>query len=117
MGSSHNGWTEFNTESTQSESWLENDWPESEARVDNIGRNGNEGLHYKEVELPSKYHRKIKGTVLDVYDITEGYSTSHAIHHAIKKLLMAGNRGAKGRKQDLLEAILSIHREIEREEV
>ena len=95
--------------------------PEEEAafeeRMNNIARNGNDGTHYARDEpLPSKYHRKIKGAVIDVYDITEEYNTSHAIHHAVKKLLMAGNRGAKGRTQDLYEAIQSINREIEREE-
>lgn len=38
---------------------------------------------------------------------------SHAIGHAVKKLLMAGQRGAKDRATDLEEAITAIQRAME----
>ncbi len=52
--------------------------------------------------------------VIDVYRVLELYGVeSHAVGHAIKKLLCCGQRGAKGRKQDIQEAIDSLNRELE----
>ena len=45
--------------------------------------------------------------VLSLFDVR-----SHAVGHAIKKLLCAGKRGAKDYRQDLLEAKASIDREL-----
>lgn len=116
------------------------EWGYDNSRIDVIGQNGNTGEHYvpsearddyikkmeeeyarsKELEecinrfhddKPlGKYSRIIQGIEIDVYDILEAYNVSHPIGHAIKKLLMAGERGAKGREQDLDEAIMSIKR-------
>lgn len=62
----------------------------------------------------NKYQKTIKGVELDVYDICAIYEvTCSARSHAIKKLLMAGQRGHKDEKQDLLEAIQAIQRSIE----
>lgn len=59
----------------------------------------------------SKYHRIIKGVELDIYDILVAWGvTCPARQHAIKKLLMAGERGAKGVVQDLDEAIQATER-------
>lgn len=64
----------------------------------------------------NKYMKKIKkGVEVDVYDVLEAYDVSHAIGHAVKKLLMAGQRGNKCYIEDLSEAIQSIEREIERQ--
>jgi hypothetical protein len=53
-------------------------------------------------------------TYIDVYCVLALFKvTSHAIGHAIKKLLVPGRRGSKGYRQDLVEAIASIQREIE----
>jgi len=61
----------------------------------------------------SIYDRQVKGVTIDVYDILMAYEvTNPAIAHAIKKLLCAGDRGAKGRLQDLIEAQASISRGI-----
>lgn len=61
--------------------------------------------------LPSRYHRRTKGVVIDLYDIAEAYGLQgHAEFHALKKIIMAGNRGYKDRDQDLAEAIVSIER-------
>lgn len=80
-------------------------------RTDVIGQNGNDGLHYKE---KSKYHKVIKGIEIDVYDVLDGFKVYNpAIQHAVKKLLMGGNRGYKSLEQDYLEAIESIKRGIE----
>ena len=61
----------------------------------------------------NKYNRSIRGVSIDVYDILDAYGPTHPVGHAIKKLLMAGNRGAKSYVEDLSEAIQSIEREIE----
>lgn len=62
----------------------------------------------------SKYHKKIKGVEVDVYDILHAYEVkSHSIGHAVKKLLMPGQRGHKDTITDLKEAQASIEREIE----
>ena len=45
--------------------------------------------------------------VLNLFDVR-----SHAVGHAIKKLLCAGKRGAKDYRQDLIEAKPSIDREL-----
>lgn len=53
-------------------------------------------------------------TKVDVYDILVGFEvTNPAIQHAIKKLLVAGRRGAKDTVQDYKEAIASIERGID----
>lgn len=63
----------------------------------------------------SHYHKPVKGReTIDVYDVLDLFEVkSHAVGHAIKKLLMAGQRGAKDYRQDLSEAIDSIERELE----
>lgn len=51
---------------------------------------------------------------VDIYDVLDLFGVqSHPVGHAIKKLLMAGKRGAKGYTQDLQESIDSVQREIE----
>lgn len=112
------------------------EWPED--RVDVIGQNGNDGLHYaseqqaaeadKRIDdaaqvvreafgsaLPTnKYQRTIKGVTVDVYDALAAFGvTCQARGHAIKKLLMAGQRGHKDEAQDLREAVQAIERSIE----
>lgn len=62
----------------------------------------------------SKYKRVINGRECDVYDILEAFEvTCPATQHAIKKLLMPGQRGTKGVVKDLQEASESIKRAIE----
>ena len=67
----------------------------------------------------SVYHKQCRhcGNDLDVYDVLDMFEVeSHAIGHAIKKLLMAGKRiGGKDYKQDLREAIASIERGLQSE--
>lgn len=51
---------------------------------------------------------------IDIYQIGNLYEVkSHAVFHALKKLLCAGKRGAKDYEQDLMEAIESIERELQ----
>lgn len=65
---------------------------------------------------PSKYHVCIKGVWLDVYDILHAYQRNNpADQHAIKKMLMPGQRGVKDAIQDRREAIQSLERAIELE--
>lgn len=61
---------------------------------------------------------------VDVYDVLETFKRDSdgnfrqclpgddAVGHAVKKLLCAGERGNKGRLQDLTEALLSIQKAI-----
>lgn len=61
----------------------------------------------------SKYHRIIKGKLMDVYDVLSAWGVAcPATQHAIKKLLMPGRRGHKTRLQDLREARDAIDRAI-----
>lgn len=51
---------------------------------------------------------------IDVYRVLDLFGVdNHAVGHAIKKLLLPGGRGAKGREQDLREAIDSINRALQ----
>lgn len=70
----------------------------------------------------SKYHRKItmdEDGYSDVYDVLKAFGiTCPAQAHAIKKMLAPGQRsGGKSRKQDIEEAIWSLNRSLELEEV
>jgi hypothetical protein len=95
------------------------EWP-TEQRIDIVGTNGGDGMHYDEqreaqsaqkVKAKSKYHRVIKGVEIDVYDVLKVYGvTCPAIAHAIKKLLLPGERHAKTWEQDINEAIASLER-------
>jgi coenzyme F420-reducing hydrogenase alpha subunit len=74
--------------------------------------------HYDEVyEAPkaiNKYEKRVKNTVIDVYDVLVAFNvTCPAMQHAIKKCLMSGQRGHKDVTQDKREAIQSIERSIE----
>ena len=61
----------------------------------------------------NKYQRKVQDIVIDIYDILAAYNvTDQAVGHAIKKLLMPGQRGHKTALQDLMEAKASIERAI-----
>ena len=63
---------------------------------------------------PNKYVRNIHGVEVDVYDVLKAWNvTCPATTHAIKKLLMPGQRGSKDKLQDLKEAEQSIKRAIE----
>ena len=67
-------------------------------------------------KLESKYSRRIGKEVVDVYDVLMAFNvTNPATQHAIKKLLMPGNRGNKDKLTDLKEAYQSIARAIELE--
>jgi len=69
--------------------------------------------------VTNKYRRTIKSCngkqsiEIDTYRIADAYPMMPAVFHAVKKLLMAGQRGAKDYKTDLEEAIVAIQREIE----
>lgn len=63
---------------------------------------------------PSKYHRALNGYWMDIYDILDVYEIFNpADQHAIKKMIMPGDRGVKSAIQDRHEAILSLHRAIQ----
>ena len=64
----------------------------------------------------SKYVRTIHGVNIDVYDVLNAWNvTCPATAHAIKKLLMPGQRGHKSKANDLEEAHKAIQRAIELE--
>lgn len=114
------------------------EWPED--RINVIGQNGNTGEHYNAEPLAvienvtssqsndtyelqwsehgmaqtNKYQRAIKGVTVDVYDVLVAFGvTCPAMAHAIKKMLMPGQRGSKDAEQDKREAIQAIERSIE----
>lgn len=68
--------------------------------------------------LKPTYNREVIGldgtkTTIDVYRVLDAFKTeSAALDHAVKKILCAGNRHSKDRKQDLQEAIDSIAAEL-----
>ena len=50
-------------------------------------------------------------STIDVYRVLELFGVTHpALQHAVKKLLVAGGRGAKSQPQDVQEAIDSLAR-------
>ena len=51
---------------------------------------------------------------VDVYRVLDLFGvTDQALGHAIKKLLLAGGRGAKGFQQDIQEAVDTINRKLQ----
>lgn len=69
-------------------------------------------------EKENKYKVDCNGTAIDVYDVLVSFKvTNPAIQHAIKKLLKGGDRGYKDTTQDYNEAMQSIARGIEIEEM
>lgn len=72
--------------------------------------------------MKSVYHKKKNLTQTDIdrgyveidfYEIAELYELNHRRGHAVKKLLMAGERHDKSLEQDLSESIKSIQSELE----
>jgi len=64
--------------------------------------------------LGKHYNYSYNGMRLDPYRILDIYGITHPAHqHAVKKLLVPGNRGAKALEQDIQEAILSLERWLE----
>ena len=83
-------------------------------------------LEQKAADQDNKYNKEIiniingrmKTVTVDVYDIIDSFGvTCPALQHAIKKILFAGERGHKDKKQDLKEALQSISRAIQLETV
>lgn len=58
------------------------------------------------------YHKSVAHLdTIDVYRVLQLFDVADAcIQHAIKKLLCAGQRGAKTQAQDVQEAIDTLHR-------
>jgi hypothetical protein len=78
--------------------------PEAYTYLDNI----------EKIEDTNKYARTIHEVEVDVYDVLVAWNvTCPATQHAIKKLLMPGQRGSKDKLQDLQEAEQAIERAIE----
>lgn len=85
-----------------------------------VGAESNDGVSYNAPERTtgdlsakpvSKYHRTIKGVQVDLYDVLVAYGvTCPALAHALKKMLMPGQRHAKTFEQDIDEAIASLQR-------
>ena len=108
-------------------------WDKGEARIDQIGRNGNDGIAYDEPLLSdeecealtkpseperSKYHVQVKeGVWIDVYDVLAAFGvTNPALAHLIKKALKPGDRGHKDKLTDLRDIVQSAQRALELEE-
>ena len=95
-----------------------------EQRMDIIGQNGNDGLHYEKPQhgKVNRYAKQVVGldgtkTTIDAYRLLDAFDVrSHELAHAIKKLLMPGLRHDKSAEQDLLEAIQSIEAQLKKME-
>ena len=73
-----------------------------------------EAVEPKKIDIGSKYHKSVPGSIIDVYDVLVAFNvTNPATQHAIKKLLMPGSRGHKNVLTDLEEAHNSIKRAIQ----
>lgn len=61
------------------------------------------------------YHKNVEGLkTIDYYRLCELFEiTDQAVGHALKKLLAAGQRGAKDQRKDIEEAIVSLQRKLE----
>jgi hypothetical protein len=66
-------------------------------------------------KFPHYYKRLLRTeTHVDIYRVCELFNVGGGpVEHAIKKLFALGKRGAKDRRQDLLDAIDSLNRAIE----
>lgn len=59
----------------------------------------------------SHYHKPCPYDMVDVYRVLQLFDvTDPALQHAIKKLLVAGGRGAKNARKDVDEAIVALQR-------
>ncbi len=59
----------------------------------------------------SHYHKPCPYPSIDVYRVLSLFEVNDpCIQHAIKKLLVAGNRGSKDAAKDIAEAIVSLQR-------
>lgn len=69
----------------------------------------------KETSKHRHYFKNVQNlNIIDVYRVLELFDVqSHAVGHAVKKLLCSGGRGSKDYLQDIQEAIDSLQREIE----
>lgn len=66
----------------------------------------------------SHYYKSVKHLeTIDVYRVLNLFEVNHpSIQHAVKKLLVAGGRGAKNTRKDVEEAIVSLNRWLEMDE-
>jgi len=77
----------------------------------------NPGDKYKRAVPYTDDHGVRHFAVLDLYDVMRAWGVDcQALGHACKKVLQAGQRGHKSRRDDLEEAIVSIRRAIELDE-
>ena len=62
-----------------------------------------------------RYYKDVSNLrAIDVYKVLELFDVkSHAVGHAVKKLLVAGARGGKDERQDVQEAIAALQRHLE----
>lgn len=69
----------------------------------------------KNASVYPHYFKDVSGyTHIDIYRTLDIWGvTRPALHHAAKKILVAGNRGPKDRRRDIQEAIDALNRELE----
>lgn len=107
-----NAWYRLNYGDTSQHSASEQQADEADKRIDYYVQGVREA--FGSAMPANKYQRTIKGVTVDVYDVLAAFGvTCQARGHAIKKLLMAGQRGHKDEAQDLREAVQAIERSIE----
>lgn len=64
----------------------------------------------------SHYHKDVSDRqTIDIYGVCEVFEVddvSGRLHHAVKKILMAGKRGSKGYRQDIQEAVDTLNEKL-----
>lgn len=62
------------------------------------------------------YHKDVSDRqTIDIYGVCEVFEVddvSGRLHHAVKKILMAGKRGSKGYRQDIQEAVDTLNEKL-----
>ena len=78
------------------------------SRIDNIGQNGNDGIHYDNVDHPSHYTKHPSG--VECIEITQWMN--FCLGNAMKYIWRADLKGNS--VEDLRKAIFYLNREIDR---
>ncbi len=94
---------------------------EHEAHLRNVLEASNHAKAMSEAKLSAynrpfgRYFKDVSNlNAIDVYKVLELFGVkSHALGHAVKKILVAGARGGKDEAQDIREAIAALERHLE----
>lgn len=121
-------WAKFAAQDKNGDVYFYREKPEERAAIWDFGgthvffKSGDHNLNWKQaiIERPestetrkhSHYFKDVSTlNKIDVYRVLDLYEvTDPCVQHAVKKLLVAGNRGAKDKSKDIQEAIDTLTR-------